>query len=380
MQAAREFYDDLLGDFEFASESDRGAAMAAFLTGPLRYAFQAPLPLFVFESPRRGSGKTLLARAVSIAALGVDPAGKDLPLDDGAEAEKRMLAWVRSAEPVWLFDNVKTSRNRPFGGPKLEAFLTDPSRRITGRLLGASTELERQGPDLMLATINQATLTTDMLRRVVVCRLEPHCEDPSLKPRNTFRHPERYGETAFLGYVRDNAAKARHHALVLLRAGRSRGKYDECIGSSYGTWESHIAPALEVASWADLSEVVDRVRRLNAPEDGSSVEGISQGEFFAALASVFPNSQHFAATEVLNAKAENSCLREYLADANNNRTVGRRLRNMLGQVAGGLKLSHKKTQGRDGYVIITALPHPVASYPPTPANTNGNAVDRHASG
>src|SRR5208283_2773224 len=116
-------------EFPFESPVDRGGCFAALLTITVRPLLPTA-PALCIPSPTAGSGKTLLARALSQMA-GCD--GEVLPhVQNDDEMRKRLLSLSRVCNPFIIFDNI----DGDFESNSLSAYLT--SERITDRILGAS--------------------------------------------------------------------------------------------------------------------------------------------------------------------------------------------------------------------------------------------------
>ncbi|MFH1462880.1 MAG: DUF3854 domain-containing protein, partial [Pseudomonadota bacterium] len=100
-RAAREaaralLLDDLLGEFPFARASDRAHALAALLLPVVRHLVPGLTPLHLVEAPTEGTGKTLLAKVVSLVATGAVAQGTSLPRSE-EEIRKKLTATLAGA-------------------------------------------------------------------------------------------------------------------------------------------------------------------------------------------------------------------------------------------------------------------------------------------
>ena len=180
-EARRLICDELLGDFPFAGPGDSAAAVAVLVLPFVRHRVEGATPLHLFDSPQPGSGKTLLADAVSIPALGTEPPATT-EVTNGDDLRKWVTAMCVAGEPVALIDNV----NARLGGSALAAALT--KIEWSDRVVGTSHLAKGTMRCLWLATGNNVTMTPEMARRVVRSRIDAGVPRPHL--RSGFRHSD----------------------------------------------------------------------------------------------------------------------------------------------------------------------------------------------
>lgn len=174
-------------DFPFAAEADRYVPAAAVLTILARDAIQGSVPLIMVSANTRGTGKSRLARVVSILATGRDAAAQGVPETD-EEWTKTMPSIARTSPPMVCFDNVKDGT--PFGSSALDQALT--TGRIAARVLGLSENVEVEIRSLFVATANNPTYRGDLVRRVLPCRLQTSLENPEDRDDFKIRDVEAY--------------------------------------------------------------------------------------------------------------------------------------------------------------------------------------------
>ena len=167
---------DLFVHFPFAPANGPGSvvAIAALLTILARPAIDGPVPAFVFEASVRGAGKTLQCDVVHTIATGRSAPHGEWPADED-EQKKTMNTIALSAPGIVVFDNIKGL----FGGASIEAALT--SERVSFRVLGGTTNADVPWTSVVLASGNQVQPTDDMIRRILISRLEPAEEDPTTR-------------------------------------------------------------------------------------------------------------------------------------------------------------------------------------------------------
>ena len=159
-------------DFDFAAETDASTWLAAVLTAAIRPALEAA-PVFGFDAPQFGAGKTLLANLVSLIVDGTKLIGKGWTADE-AENEKRLYAALLSGEQYYLADNI--AKGQPFGGEAIAAILTQD--QWAARKLGKSEQTPVSTRATFFATGVNLTFTADVVRRALKCRIEPTVERP----------------------------------------------------------------------------------------------------------------------------------------------------------------------------------------------------------
>lgn len=163
---------ELLRHYPWTSPDAEAAALAAIITGCIRPTLPAA-PLIAISAPLSGagSGKSLLARALSIIATGRGPATITWPATPG-EGAKRLDAVHLAGDLVVAIDNASV----PLGDDALCASLTEPVRDI--RELGASRSVRTPMVALHVATGNALTIRGDLTRRTIMVALDPHTDAP----------------------------------------------------------------------------------------------------------------------------------------------------------------------------------------------------------
>lgn len=188
-------------DFPFVEPLDRAIFLSALLTAPVRGILPTS-PGFGFDAPVQGSGKTLLAQCV--AALAGDRFPSVYPHISGRDDEevrKRLMSFLRTGAAAMVWDNVLGI----FDSASFAAALT--SETFTDRVLGRSEVLNVPNKAIFLLTGNNLTLQGDMVRRILVARIDPGTDRPFA--RSFDLDP--------LQYVRDNRNDLIAAALTLLR-------------------------------------------------------------------------------------------------------------------------------------------------------------------
>jgi hypothetical protein len=169
--AALDRLNCLLRGFPFDGDSARSVALAAMLTALVRPVMRTA-PLFAFDAPTAGTGKSMLVELAGLIATGVKPPA----LSQGKtpeENEKRLVAVLRAGDPIIHLDNCE----RPVEGDFLCSMLTQEV--VQSRILGLSEVVVLPATALVMASGNNLTLPGDVTRRAVICRLDAKVERPA---------------------------------------------------------------------------------------------------------------------------------------------------------------------------------------------------------
>lgn len=243
-EAKRLLLEDVLGDFPFATASDRSAAISALLGPHIRHLYDGVSPLHLIEAPTPGSGKGLLADASSILATGREAPAIPLSRETkGDELRKAITSALLDARPILLLDNLPSQVD----SGALAAAIT--STHWSDRVLGVSRTANVPVRCLWLATGNNVNLSLELARRTVRCRLLPEHERPWERSSDAFRHyPLR-------DWLKANRARlvGAIHALIRrwIKLGRPEGS--STLGSFEG-WSRVIGGIMQCAGLADPLE------------------------------------------------------------------------------------------------------------------------------
>jgi putative DNA primase/helicase len=170
---ARARLEHLLRFYPWVSDVDRAVALSLILTALARATLPAA-PGHGTDAPAPGTGKSLLIDAAAILSTGAPAAVMDYGRDQD-EAAKRLDGMLLAADAVISIDNIEVA----IGGATLCQTLSQPTRRL--RPLGASAMVTVPCGALIAMTGNNLTLLGDIVRRVLVCRLDAGCERPELR-------------------------------------------------------------------------------------------------------------------------------------------------------------------------------------------------------
>lgn len=232
--AARELIlTEWLGDFPFADRASRATAVAILLLPLVRPMIDGPTPLHLIDAPTEGTGKTLLASVLGAATLGRAPH----PVAEGQcdeEWRKRITAMLVEGTGFVLIDNLA----RAVDSAALASVLTTAD--WSDRILGVTKMARVPNRAVWVATGNNPSLSGELLRRTVRCRLDRGRERPA--EATGFRHPR------LLAWTRGHRGELLAAALTLVRAWLARGRPPgTAVMGMYESWAEVVGGVLDAA-------------------------------------------------------------------------------------------------------------------------------------
>jgi putative DNA primase/helicase len=233
----------LIRDFPFQSAVDEAAAISAFISAVNRPTLGAT-PLHAASSPMPGSGKSLLATLVTIVASGSPPSFITQGPND-EELEKRISGQMLAGRQVINLDNC----NRPLRGASLCNLLT--AERVSLRILGRSDMIEIASTSFILANGNNMRFADDLVRRTVVCHIDPKMERPEERAIGWNASAE----------ARRDRAKYVSACLTILLAYRAAGAPRQTTPlGSFEFWSLSVRDAIIWAGLPDPCANADKLR------------------------------------------------------------------------------------------------------------------------
>ena len=257
-----------LCDYQFEDEADRAMAVAMLLTPALR-KMVGLVPLFVIDSPERGSGKSKLAAVVAHLS-GVGQAGVLSWRSDRSseEVQKQITALLLQAAAVIVIDNVKGRLD----SSEFETALT--ADVWMGRVLGESRIVSLPQQAIWIVTSNNAVLGEDLARRSVRVRINARCEQPWLRRPDVFRHPD------LLGWVESHVMDLARAAAIVCRGWVTAGRpgYAGHVLGSFERWCTTVGAVLQWLGVAGfLADAQEAYRSLLSAADDMRAFVLSWG-------------------------------------------------------------------------------------------------------
>ena len=331
--AALEFLKTPYAEFSFSEGNlDLSVVLAGLLTAVIRRSLRTA-PLTAIDAPMMGSGKGLIVDSIALVATG-RAASAVAQGNDEAEDEKRLGALLLRGVPLLNIDNIE----RPLSGDLLCSALTQETVCI--RTLGKSEMSDMPTNLALFATGNNLSAKGDMVRRVLLCRLDPGCERPDARTF-TLDLPT---------WMKANRARMLEAALTVLRAYvvAGRPKQDIPPYGSFEEWSNWIRSALV---WLGMPDPCLTRARLEAEDSVSTALSAILPLWFDAF-----KSRPMTAAEVVTEvrKVDYAVLRGALMEVAGSRResdavdpfrLGHWLRKFKGRVSGGFKLEKAGDEG-----------------------------------
>ena len=318
---ARGFLEELVADFPFHGPAEgaheRSHALGLLLLPFVRALISGPTPLHLIEAPTPGTGKTLLADALTSPALGGRPLPAMTEARDGDEWRKRLTAKLRRAPEFVLLDNLR----RLLDSSALASALT--ATVAEDRLLGVSETVLLPIRCAWIATANNPSLSDEMTRRSVRIRLDAEVEFP--ERRDGYTHSD------LLGWAREQRGDLIWSALTLARAWIAAGSPAPGVPllGRFEDWTRVVGGILE---YAEIGTVLGNADALRAANRDSG-----PGAFLGAIFDRYGEAE-FVASKVLDEAREHLPFPEALDDATLAHKLGNRLREFTDRPVGGYVL------------------------------------------
>jgi hypothetical protein len=235
-RAALEILCAPFAEFPFVADEDRAVVIAAILTALQRRLLMFA-PAFAFSAPQPRTGKSHLAEAPALLALGhTSPAFA--VSSEGEELRKAFTAILREAYPIINLDNIE----RPLRSPELCKILTQET--YGDRLLGETSTLSLPTNCTWTMTGNNLVFRGDLAQRVLLCRIDARVPNPE---QRSFAIPE------IKAHLLEHRAEFVHAALTILRAYHVAGRpKQDC--PNWGGFEDWSAQIREPLIWARMAD------------------------------------------------------------------------------------------------------------------------------
>jgi hypothetical protein len=347
-EAHRWLLDELLCDFPFVGDPggwpSRANALAALLLPFVREMIDGPTPLHLIDAPLRRTGKSLLASALAIPALGRPPDTLS-EASDGDEMRKRCFALLLGGCPWVLLDNL----HHRLDAGALAAVLT--STVFGDRVLGASRMGAALNRAVWMATGNNVTLSPEIRHRSLWVRLDANTDHP--ETGREFRHP------FLLDWAKRNRGRLVWSALVLARSWIAAGKPpSKARLAGYESWASVMGGILDNARVKGLMGNAEQFRR-------SAVDEEAEWASFGAAWDERYGDQKVLVRDLLAVAEGGDLLAEVLDGPRDSRGVrlGRAVARRVDVPCGGWRIEHA---GRDHRMTAQYRLRPTAPPPASP--------------
>jgi putative DNA primase/helicase len=319
---ALEVLETLISTFPFIGGADRSVALAAVLTNLDRRSMSTA-PLFAFNSPVAGTGKSKLVDLCAILAT-----GQQMPVISQGYSEEEFVKCLSAAllagDLGISIDNCERELKSDF----LCQVLTQPKLNI--RLLGLSTNIETPMNAMLFATGNNLTFSGDVIRRTLMCTMDAGVERPELRDF----------KVDVVGEAQDRRGELVSAGLTVLRAWHVA---DERLNlpafGGFEDWSYRIREALIWLDRIDPCETLAEVRESDSHR-GELITVIEQWKQHLALDQGY-TVQQIIGRALINSDFHNALLAISASRSGgsvSNDRLGRWLSRVKGKVVNGLKL------------------------------------------
>lgn len=320
--AAADFLYTLVDTFPFLDGGDESAVVAAMMTAVYRRSLAAA-PLIGITASTPATGKSLLADCVSMIATGRRAPVMGLG-HDSEEAEKRLGTVLLDGDVLVSIDNI----GHQLKSDMLCRVATQSVESV--RQLGHSTKVQARTNVCILMTGNNLSIVGDLVRRVLLIRLNSRWERPELRPipRDALAH------------MRQHRAQAIRSIITITKAFLDSGEdVDALPFGSFDEWDRMVRRPL---MWAGMLDPI-------APAQGMREEDhelASIGNLLQFWWDAWRGEPRFAA-EIIRLAADGSGaseLEDILAsimgskERNNARALGYRFRVWQNRIVRGFRL------------------------------------------
>ncbi|MER8491711.1 hypothetical protein NKH53_26195 [Mesorhizobium australicum] len=259
---------DLLGDWcfadDFGGEPREGVASKAHTVALLLQHFARELysgctPGFLIDKPAPGTGATYLVDVIHRVAHGRSAAAEAFPETED-EVRKGTTAKLRAGVSMIFYDNVR----RKFGGSAVAALLTAETWR--DRILGETRIAEYPNLGVMVVTANNASISDELVRRLLPIRLDARMPEAALEDR-TFRKPD------LSGWVMENRGELVWACLTLIQNWIAKGRHPARQGfKSYESFAKVMGGILDAAGIDGFMQNVDAFRASKKVENLEDID------------------------------------------------------------------------------------------------------------
>ena len=238
--------ENILGEVAFRDDASRAHAIALMLLPLVRLMIDGATPFHLFEAAQQSSGKSYAA------SLAIAPYEKPVSVDDSHQHEdwRKSLhsAFVHGASVIFV-DNI-TSK---LSSPVLSSYITEPFK--TDRLLGgnimATVETRRT---TWVGTANNATLSPDIVSRMLKIRIDPRMEEPA----------DREFKSDAWTYITQNRAEVLSALVTMVEAWKAAGKPEFTANKHrFDRWSRVVGGILQVAGIPGFLDNLKSERRHN---------------------------------------------------------------------------------------------------------------------
>jgi hypothetical protein len=229
--------------------------MVALLLLPfMREMVVGPTPGHLLVKPAPGTGASLLTDAFSIITTGRVTPALAMPTNKD-ELSKTLTSVLSNGQNIVFFDNI----NHSVDSGELASAMSSPTYQA--RILGKTQTVEVDVRCAWVFTGNNVTLSSELVRRLVMIDLDARVANPEL--RTGFRHED------IRGWALENRGELVWACLTLIQNYIARGmpQQNEVILASYENWSRVMGGVLKEAG---LNGFMENRNELRSKADDES--------------------------------------------------------------------------------------------------------------
>lgn len=235
LRQAVELLKEVVYDFPFAGDADRAHVIALMVLPFVYDMINDSTPMHNIESPKPGTGKSLLFDACAMISLG-HICGKASQVRSNDEMRKLLLSYARDGKPYFAIDNFVGE----ISSPALASVIT--GRTVTDRILGISATGTFPVRMVFAMTSNNPQFSKEMLDRTIRIRLNARMQDPSSRDPRAFLHAH------LLSWIFQNRGRIIGALCTIVRAWVAAGGPSSTrINGRFIKWSQVIGGILKVA-------------------------------------------------------------------------------------------------------------------------------------
>lgn len=323
---------ECLCDFPFDSDASKANAIAAIFTPILRPMIQGPVPMFLFDKPKAGTGASLLTEIISVIATGREAAMMSAKKGED-EWKKSITSTLLRGEPVVTIDNIEGR----FYAPSLAIVLT--ASQWQDRILGRNENVVLPIRTTFIGSGNNIQLGGDLPRRCVWIRMNAKMARPWLRDTRKFKHPN------LLEWVQTKRSSIIAAMLTIARAWVVAGRPGIATAPSLGSYESWCGILDGILNYMGVKGFLTNLGEMYQKAD---TEG-SQWECF--IGSIYDHwgDKVFTASELVQAMEVDTSFELALPDS-----IADRNNSDLNRVLGNALARHEQDIGTNGLMVQRA--------------------------
>lgn len=234
VEQARTLLGDMIAGFPFATADDRANYLGMLITPLLREVCPPPYKLLGIGAHQPGSGKSLLAQILQQVHGAVWRS--ETPEDEAEWRKATSSLLATTSAPVVVMDNI----SGVLRSSVLAGLLTAVGPQ-EDRDLGTSRNITFTNDRLWVVTGNNLSLGGDLVRRTIVCLIDPDMANPETRTG--------FAITDLPRWVGEHRNEILWSLLVLVRAWVAAGRplEDRKQSDGFATWEKTVGGILNVA-------------------------------------------------------------------------------------------------------------------------------------